>query len=60
MSFQDDHADEYAVSYADIFFVSHLKYLERLDEDIFKRYLALDPAFPRVYEASKEWLIRDN
>ena len=26
----------------------------------FERYMALDPAFPKVYEASKQWLEKDD
>lgn len=48
------------VSYADVCFVTCLKFMERLDEGTFERYLALDEAFPRVYEASKKWLARDD
>jgi hypothetical protein len=34
--------------------------IERLDESLFERFLALDPAFPKIYEASKQWLERDD
>ena len=54
------HTDECAVSYADVIFVTYLKFLERLDADIFERYLALDPEFPKVYDACKEWLARED
>jgi hypothetical protein len=29
-------------------------------EDLFKKLLALDDAFPKVYEASKHWLEKDD
>ncbi|KAK7193595.1 hypothetical protein DPSP01_000144 [Paraphaeosphaeria sporulosa] len=48
------------VSYADVCFVTCLKFLEILDDGVFKKYLALDEAFPIVYEASKRWLARDD
>ncbi|KAF2447486.1 hypothetical protein P171DRAFT_470751 [Karstenula rhodostoma CBS 690.94] len=48
------------VSYADVCFVTYLKFMEMLDEEVFKRYLALDEAFPKVYEASRKWLARDD
>lgn len=53
-------ADECAVSYADVYFVTTLKALETLDGDMFERYLALDETFPKVYEASRKWLVRDD
>ncbi|KAL5378353.1 hypothetical protein PMIN03_000597 [Paraphaeosphaeria minitans] len=48
------------VSYADVCFVTCLKFLEILDEGVFERYLALDEAFPKVYKASRKWLARDD
>ncbi|KAF2131525.1 hypothetical protein P153DRAFT_365107 [Dothidotthia symphoricarpi CBS 119687] len=48
------------VSYADFIFVSMLHFFKRLDEGIFERYLALDPTFPRVYEACKQWLQKED
>lgn len=45
-----------AVSYADFIFVAVLQCLKCIDEAIFQRYMQLDSAFPKVYEASKEWL----
>ncbi|PVI04228.1 hypothetical protein DM02DRAFT_611662 [Periconia macrospinosa] len=46
------------VSYADFIFVSFLHFLKRVDKDntLFERYLALDPTFPKIYNASKQWL----
>jgi hypothetical protein len=34
--------------------------LKRIDEDLFQRFLAFDPAFPILYDASKQWLERDD
>ncbi|KAL1607688.1 hypothetical protein SLS60_002623 [Paraconiothyrium brasiliense] len=48
------------VSYADVIFVTFLKFMEVLDEGIFQRYLALDPTFAKVYEASKKWVARED
>lgn len=53
-------ADAYTVSYADVIFVTVLKFISRIDEGIFQRYLSLDPAFPKVYEASKKWLAKED
>jgi hypothetical protein len=47
------------VSYADFIFVSLLRMMERVDEPNFERFLALDSTFPKVYEASKQWLEKD-
>lgn len=44
------------VSYADFIFVSMLHFLKRVDEHVFKRYMELDEAFPKVYSACEQWL----
>lgn len=46
------------VSYADFIFVSWLHFIKRIDKDetLFERFLALDPAFPKIYRASQQWL----
>ncbi|KAF2856035.1 glutathione S-transferas-like protein [Plenodomus tracheiphilus IPT5] len=44
------------VSYADFIFVSALQCFKRVDEGMFKRLMGLDPAFEKMYEASKQWL----
>lgn len=49
-----------AVSYADFIFVSLLQFLKRVDDSVFQRYLALDPTFPKIYEASKQWLQKED
>jgi hypothetical protein len=49
-----------AVSYADFIFVSMLYMIKLIDEAKFQRFLALDEAFPKVCEASKKWLERND
>ncbi|USP74187.1 glutathione s-transferase [Curvularia clavata] len=48
------------VSYADLIFVSMLEFFKRVDEDVFKRYMALDEAFPKVYSACEPWLAKQD
>lgn len=48
------------VSYADFIFVAFLQFLKRLDESAFERFLGFDEAIGKVYDASKEWLERDD
>lgn len=48
------------VSYADFIFVGFLQMAKRLDDEVFKRVLALDEAFPKVFEASKKWLEKED
>ncbi|KAF2733185.1 glutathione S-transferas-like protein [Polyplosphaeria fusca] len=48
------------VSYADVIFVSFLQFMKRLDSEIFERYLAFDPAFSEIYNASKQWLVKED
>ncbi|KAF2637092.1 hypothetical protein P280DRAFT_458881 [Massarina eburnea CBS 473.64] len=51
---------ETVVSYADFIFVSFLHFLKTVDANVYERYLEFDPAFGRIYEASKQWLERDD
>lgn len=51
---------ECAVSYADLIFVSMLEFFKRVDEDVFKRYMTLDEAFPKVYSACEPWLAKQD
>lgn len=44
------------VSYADFIFVTLLQMFKRVDEGVFERYLALDETFPKVFEACKQWM----
>lgn len=48
------------VSYADFMFVSMLCFVRRLDEQAYQRLLSFDPAFSKVYEASRQWFAKDN
>ncbi|KAH8727575.1 hypothetical protein GQ44DRAFT_703467 [Phaeosphaeriaceae sp. PMI808] len=48
------------VSYADFIFVASLQFFKRVDENVYKRFLALDPAFPKVYDACKQWLEKED
>ncbi|KAF1841199.1 uncharacterized protein K460DRAFT_322182 [Cucurbitaria berberidis CBS 394.84] len=48
------------VSYADFILVGLFQMVSRINGDIFPRFLALDPAFPKLYEASKQWLEKDD
>ncbi|KAL6703278.1 hypothetical protein ACN47E_010066 [Coniothyrium glycines] len=48
------------VSYADFIFVSMLQFFKRINNDVFERFIALDPAFPKVFEACKPWLAKED
>jgi glutathione S-transferase len=48
------------VSYADFIFVGMLTMMQRIDQGLFERFLAFDPAFPKLFEASKQWLEKDD
>ena len=48
------------MSYADFIFVSMLRSMKHIDEDMFEACLALDPTFPKLYDACKQWLEREN
>ncbi|KAL1791839.1 hypothetical protein ACET3X_009590 [Alternaria dauci] len=48
------------VSYADFILVSMLHFIRRINEDYFRRVLALDDTFPNVFEASKQWLEKED
>ncbi|KAH7397119.1 hypothetical protein BKA66DRAFT_594405 [Pyrenochaeta sp. MPI-SDFR-AT-0127] len=48
------------VLYPDLILVAMLHFMNRINKVLFERYLALDPAFPKVYEASRKWLQRDS
>ena len=37
-----------------------LHFVKCISEDKFKELLALDDAFPKVYEACKQWLKKDD
>ncbi|CAI6248900.1 unnamed protein product [Periconia digitata] len=48
------------VSYADFILVSFLHFVKRIDENVYQRYLDFDPAFATVYEACRQWLVKDD
>lgn len=48
------------VSYADFIFVGFLHFLKRVDIAVFDRFVFIDPTFTKIYEASKEWLNKDD
>jgi glutathione S-transferase len=48
------------VSYADFIFVSALYFVKCLSEEAYQRMLSLDPSISKVYEASKQWFMKDN
>ncbi|KAK7179214.1 uncharacterized protein CC84DRAFT_1191760 [Paraphaeosphaeria sporulosa] len=47
------------VSYADFILVSMFHFVERFDEQAYQRLMSFDPAFSKVYEAAREWFVRD-
>ncbi|KAF1915049.1 hypothetical protein BDU57DRAFT_517833 [Ampelomyces quisqualis] len=48
------------VSYADFIFVGMLAMIKRLDDELFRRFLDFDEALPQLFEASKQWLEKDD
>lgn len=48
------------VSYADFVLVSAMRFFGRCDQGYLDKFLAADPAFKAVYEASAKWLERDD
>ena len=40
--------------------MSMLHFMKRVNEPAFERFLRLDPAFGKVYEACKQWLEKDD
>lgn len=48
------------VSYADFIIVGFLQMMKRVDESVYDRIGEQGPAFKRLYEASAEWLERDD
>lgn len=48
------------VSYTDFVIVSLLQYSKRVDEAIYERAVAIEPSLRIVYDASKQWLERDD
>ncbi|KAL8663141.1 MAG: hypothetical protein Q9168_008142 [Polycauliona sp. 1 TL-2023] len=48
------------VSYADFVLVSGLHFAKRADEDVFQRWVKMEPACGKLYDASKQWFERDD
>ena len=48
------------VSYADVVLVTFLQFLKRAGEGLFEKWVAHDDAFSRIYEASKQWLEKED
>ena len=48
------------VSYTDFVIVSLLHYAKRVDEAVYERAVAIEPSLRIVYDASKQWLERDD
>lgn len=48
------------VSYADFIFVGFLQMLKRMDEGVFERFVGMDEAFAKLFEASGRWLEKEN
>ncbi|KAF7576797.1 hypothetical protein A1F97_07947 [Pyrenophora tritici-repentis] len=47
-------------SYADFILVSMQHCVKRANEDVYEKLMALDYALPQVYQASKQWLEKEN
>jgi glutathione S-transferase len=48
------------VSYADVILVSCLHFLKQVDLKTYERYIALDASFSALYDASKQWLAKED
>lgn len=48
------------VSYADFILVGALHFFKRLGERVYERFVEMEPALRRLYEASGQWLYRDD
>ena len=48
------------MSYGDFVMVSALHFFKLVDEEVYKRVVAIEPALGKVYEASTTWLERDD
>ncbi|KAL5113750.1 hypothetical protein ACEQ8H_008362 [Pleosporales sp. CAS-2024a] len=48
------------VSYADFIFVSAMHMMKRIDVNVFRRFLEFDAALPKLYDACKRWLEKDD
>ncbi|KAL8840315.1 MAG: hypothetical protein Q9170_001399 [Blastenia crenularia] len=48
------------VSYADFILVGAMMFLKRIDERFYGKFVGVDPAFGRLFEAVKPWLEKDD
>lgn len=48
------------MSYADMVIVAALHFMKRVDVAIYERATGIEPALADVYNASQEWLKRDD
>jgi hypothetical protein len=47
-------------SYADFMIVGALHFFKVIEEDGYLRVVKIDPAYGKLYDASKQWLERDD
>lgn len=47
-------------SYADFVIVGALHFLKVIEEDLYSRIVTIEPAFGKLYDASSQWLKRDD
>ena len=48
------------VSYADFIVVGALHFLKRIEARLYERFISIEPAFGKLYEACEVWLARDS
>ncbi|KAL8718597.1 MAG: hypothetical protein Q9225_004282 [Loekoesia sp. 1 TL-2023] len=48
------------VSYADFILVGALHFFKKLGEGVYERFVEMEPALGRLYDASEQWLYRDD
>ncbi|KAF2274563.1 uncharacterized protein EI97DRAFT_435102 [Westerdykella ornata] len=48
------------VTYADFILVTFLEFLKRIGDGLYEKFTAFDPAFEKLYDASKQWLNKDD
>lgn len=47
-------------SYADFVIVACLQFLKVIDENLYRRFVSVDPVIEKLYDASKPWLERND
>jgi hypothetical protein len=57
---KNDVTDFGEASYADFVVVGGLNFLKIIDEDFYDRFVKVEPAFGKLYDASRPWLERDD